>query len=252
MDSIRTVLITQARTGSTRLPGKVLLKINDKELLQIHLDRLKSCTKVDKIMVATTNQAQDDVIENLCKKWRIDVSRGSEKDVLDRFYQAVAYIRPEWIVRVTSDCPLIDAGVIDECVNLCISKKSDYLCTAESFPDGLDVEVFPFILLKEANIKAKKNYEREHVTPWIKEYAKSNKSYSEYYCNPGYTDIRMTVDEQSDFEAIIKLVNFFGIYENWHVYADFILSCPQFFANQHIQRNEGILKSIRDENSQIL
>ena len=105
---VKTILITQARSGSTRLPGKILMKINSESLLEIHLKRLNKCKNVSKIIVATTDKSEDKVIYDYAKDRGFNSFRGSESDVLDRFYQAVRNEKPDWIVRVTSDCPLID------------------------------------------------------------------------------------------------------------------------------------------------
>jgi spore coat polysaccharide biosynthesis protein SpsF len=107
-----TILITQARSGSTRLPGKVLKEIGGKSLLQIHLERLKKCKTISEIIVATTIKDEDQVIYNKVIEWGFSASKGSETDVLDRFYQSVKDKKADWIVRVTSDCPLIDPELV--------------------------------------------------------------------------------------------------------------------------------------------
>ena len=112
-----TILITQARTGSTRLPGKVLKQINGKSLLKIHLDRLKKCKSVSEIIVATTTNNEDQIIFDKAVDWGFSAFRGSESDVLDRFYQAVKDKNADWIVRVTSDCPLIDPILVDDVID---------------------------------------------------------------------------------------------------------------------------------------
>lgn len=253
MESIKTVLITQARTGSTRLPGKVLLKIIDKELLKIHLDRLKSCKKVDKIIVATTMQVQDDLIETLCKKWRVDVSRGSEEDVLDRFYQAVIDIKPEWIVRVTSDCPLIDANLVDAIIACAQINDVDYCSNVliENFPDGQDVEVFKFSVLEKAWKEARLKSEREHVTLFIRTNANFNKgnlfNAINFPCGYDFSNIRMTVDDPKDFELVKDLITNLGFDRSWLEYTDHIISNQLNKINDNIIRNEGLLKSLKND-----
>jgi spore coat polysaccharide biosynthesis protein SpsF (cytidylyltransferase family) len=167
---LKTVLITQARTGSTRLPDKVLMEVNQTPLLKIHLDRLKESKNVDKIIVATTNSAKDNIIEKLALDWGYEVYRGSENDVLDRFYQAVKDINTLWVVRVTSDCPLIDPLFVDKVIEVTQSNDKDYGSNVidETFPDGQDVEVFKFTALETAWKSAIKESEREHVTPYIR------------------------------------------------------------------------------------
>lgn len=249
---MKVFIVTQARVGSTRLPGKVLKDIGGISLLSIHLKRIKRSAYSTFIKVATTFEPNVEKIIAIAKEESVQFFQGDTNDVLNRFYGAVKDELPDYVVRLTSDCPLIDPSIIDACINICVTKQAYYVCTSEGFPDGLDVEVFPFKLLKEANKKSTKHYEREHVTPWIREYAKMNAGYYEYQNVPGYSGIRITVDEQTDFETIKKLVTLFGIDKSWLVYADYILSNSESFHNQHIQRNEGLLKSISNKNNPIL
>ena len=123
---IKTILVTQARTGSTRLPGKVLKEVEGKTLLQIHLERLRKCTKISEIIVATTTNEIDLVIFEKAIEWGFKASRGSELDVLDRFYQAVKDQNPDWIVRVTSDCPLLDPALVDKVITFVQDNDMDY------------------------------------------------------------------------------------------------------------------------------
>jgi spore coat polysaccharide biosynthesis protein SpsF (cytidylyltransferase family) len=122
----KTVLITQARTGSSRLPNKVLKEINGKSLLQIHLERLKQCNSISEIIVATTTNNEDQIIFDKAIEWGFDAYKGSESDVLDRFYQAVKDKNADWIVRVTSDCPLIDPILVDDVIHFVQSNNKDY------------------------------------------------------------------------------------------------------------------------------
>ena len=174
--SINTIIITQARTNSSRLPGKVLKQINGQELLKIHVDRISLSKEANKIIVATTVGAIDDNIERLCNSWNILVFRGSENDVLDRFYKAAKPHNPEWIVRVTSDCPLLDPKLIDAVIKTAKENQVDYCANIliENFPDGQDVEVFRFESLQTAWKNAKLSSEREHVTPYIRENSNFN------------------------------------------------------------------------------
>jgi len=139
--ALNTLIITQARTGSTRLPNKVLLQIKGEELLITHLERLKKCKLNDKLIVATTSKKADDLIISLCDKIKVDTYRGSEHDVLDRFYQASVNYQPKWVVRVTSDCPLIDPDLVDAVIAFAQTQDLDYFSNGivENFPDGQDV-----------------------------------------------------------------------------------------------------------------
>ncbi len=171
------------------------------ELLKIHLERLQECKLVDAIVVATTISESDDVIVSLCNKWNLRTSRGSVDDVLDRFYQAAKDDKPDWVVRVTSDCPLIDPVLIDAVIAFAQVSDVDYCSNTliENFPDGQDVEVFKFSALEKAWEKAKLKSEREHVTPYIRTHSDFNNGTQftalNFPCQDNFSAIRMTVDE---------------------------------------------------------
>ncbi|MDQ8004325.1 MAG: glycosyltransferase family protein [Pedobacter sp.] len=253
MELEQTVLITQARSGSTRLPKKVLLTINDQELLKIHLDRLKKSSEIDHIIVATTVADEDKVIVDLCKQWGISSFRGAVDDVLDRFYQAARKFGAKWIVRVTSDCPLIDPDMVDAVIKLAKINDLDYAANIleERFPDGQDVEVFKFSALERAWKEAKLKSDREHVTLYIR----SNSTFKggtlfkalnfpSFY---DYSNIRMTVDEPHDFELISELINQLGTSESWITYTKHIIETKLDEINKNIIRNEGLLKSLKND-----
>lgn len=251
--AIKTVLVTQARTGSTRLPGKVLKKVNGKSLLQIHLERLKKCAKVSKIIVATTVEEEDKVIFDKCMTWGFEVYRGSETDVLDRFYQATKNKNADWIVRVTSDCPLLDPSLVDAIITCAQSNNYDYVSNGlvENFPDGQDVEVFRFSALEIAWENAKLNSDREHVTPYIRNNADGKgaavfTTYN-YPYETDYSHIRMTVDEPCDFDLIKKLIENLGTDKTWLDYTNYIIAHNLTMLNDGIIRNEGFLKSLKKD-----
>ena len=250
---IKTILITQARTGSTRLPGKILMEVNNTPLLKIHLDRLSKSKNVDKIIVATTMNEEDDVIERIGKEWGYEVYRGSENDVLDRFYQSVKNLKPNWVVRVTSDCPLIDPLLLDKVIEITKAENKDYGSNVidETFPDGQDVEVFKFSALEKAWNEANKLSEREHVTPFIRNNSdlKSGNLFSaiSYKNNKDYSNIRMTVDEQRDFELINKIISDLGSEQSWLYYTEYIIKNGLANINGNIIRNEGYLKSLKKD-----
>ncbi len=251
---MKVVVITQARSGSKRLPNKVLKKINGKTLLQIHVDRIKQSKLVDDIFIATTISKADNQIEELAKELKVNYYRGSENDVLDRFYQTIKDVKPDLIVRLTSDCPLIDPVLIDKVVKQAIDHKLDYYANImeELFPDGQDIEVFTFKALqkawKEANLKS----DREHVTPYIR----NNSSYKggtlftsdNYSINNNYNHVRLTVDEQVDFEVITKMIGALGLDKDWKTYADYYIKNKDIHSlNSNITRNEGFLKSLDED-----
>jgi spore coat polysaccharide biosynthesis protein SpsF (cytidylyltransferase family) len=251
---LKTILITQARTGSTRLPGKVLKEIGGKSLLQIHLDRLKNCKNISEIVVATTVNEEDNVIFDKAIEWGYTASRGSESDVLDRFYQSVKDKNPDWIIRVTSDCPLIDPVLVDEVITFVQENDRDYGANilVENFPDGQDIEVFKFSALEKAWKDAVLQSEREHVTSYIRNNSdfKGGDLFSavNYPCESNFSKIRMTVDESRDFDLIEILIDKLGAKKSWLEYTHYIIEHDLTKVNDQIIRNEGLLKSLKNDN----
>jgi spore coat polysaccharide biosynthesis protein SpsF (cytidylyltransferase family) len=222
-------------------------------LLQIHLDRLKKCKKVDKTIVATTVNDEDIVIYNNVIDLGYGAFRGSELNVLDRFYQAVKDEGADWIVRVTSDCPLLDAQLVDDVVSFAQNHDYDYVSNGliEHFPDGQDVEVFKFSALETAWKNAKLDSELEHVTPYIRNHAdgkgKDLFSTKNYPCEQDYSHIRMTVDEPRDFDLIEHLILKLGAEKTWLEYTNYIIENNLTKMNDQIIRNEGLLKSLKND-----
>lgn len=245
---MKIVGVTQARIGSTRLPGKVLKTIEGKTLLAFHLERAMQSKKVTTWKVATTDEADAFKIEDEAQKLQIPVFKGSLHDVLDRFYQAVRNENPDYVVRVTSDCPLIDPEVIDKTIAFCLEHNLDYHSnqSQEMYPDGLDVEVFRFAKLEEAWLKADSAVDREHVTPCIRK--NSNQKIEKIDLDRKYATLRITVDEPADFEVISHLIQKLGASLSWKVYADYLLEHPEIKNINHtILRNEGYMKSKFEE-----
>jgi spore coat polysaccharide biosynthesis protein SpsF len=251
---MKVVVITQARTGSTRLPNKVLLRIKEQTLLQIHINRIKKSKEVDAIVIATTDRKNDDVIESLAKEYKVNCYRGSEDDVLDRFYQAVKEIKPQLIVRLTSDCPLIDSQLIDEIIIQAKTKGLDYYANIieERYPDGQDIEIFTFNALEKAWKEAKQVSDREHVTPYIRNNSSSkggNLFTSENHnLEINYNHVRLTVDEPQDFEVMKEMIHHLGLDKDWKTYADYYLENEQIYKlNSNIIRNEGYIKTMEKD-----
>lgn len=250
---MKVLLITQARIGSTRLPGKVMLPIGEETLLSVHLNRLRKCTTIDQIVVATTFEDGVESLLDICRESEVDFHQGSLEDVLDRFYQASVKYQPDWVVRVTSDCPLLDSRVVDEVVMAAIESDVDYCANiiTEDFPDGQDVEVFKFYSLERAWKEASLNSEREHVTPYIKNNSdlKGGKLFSAHdvKCPSNFNSIRMTVDEEADLIAVRRLIEELGTTSKWEEYTEYILRNFESFANTNIVRNEGYQKSLKKD-----
>lgn len=234
--------IIQARYNSTRFPGKVVKKINNKTILEILIKRLSRSKQVSNIIVACSKNKKDLAIVNICKKLGINYFAGSEDDILDRFYKAAKKYKGENIVRITADCPLIDPSIVDDVINNFFSKNADYASNTypPTFPDGFDVEVFKFNALKEAHIKARQSIEREHVTPFIINNKKFKKFNLKYPID--YSSLRLTLDEKEDFVLIVKIIKHFKNNLNFNLknILDLFKKRKNFFLiNSHLVRNEG-------------
>lgn len=220
----KVVVIVQARMGSERLPGKVMKELCGKTVLAHDIERIKQARQVDEIIIATTINKKDDKIEEEALKNKVKIFRGSEEDVLSRYYYAAEEnncAETDIIIRITSDCPLFDSQLLDNMIEFYQSHQYDFVTNVSSdssirtFPRGLDTEIFSFSVLKNAWINAVKPYQREHVTPYLYEnissiyYFQNNINYSKY---------RWTLDTKEDWELIL------AIYKNlYHGKHDFYL-----------------------------
>lgn len=197
------LVIVQARMGSTRLPGKVLKPLHGKTILDHLVDRISPAEKVDAIVIATTTNAEDDAIETWCADKGVLCHRGSDWDVLDRFYQAANSMdeTPDTIVRICCDNPLHSHKVVDFVIGEFEKAGTDYFSNSNQEPDyledGFDVEVFTYASLKDAWEKAELLSEREHVCPYIKKHFECGwkKANQEY-------DFKLSVDTENDFKAV--------------------------------------------------
>jgi spore coat polysaccharide biosynthesis protein SpsF len=206
---LRVVILVQARMGSTRLPGKVLKEVWDKPLLQYLTERLKRVELADEVIIATTTNPKDQEIVEFCHMEQIPLFRGSEEDVLDRFYLAAKAFKADVVVRITADCPLVDPKLIDEVIQSYLDNYPtfDYISNSHvrSFPIGMDTEVFSFKSLEEAYNESSLPEEREHVTPFI--YRRPNRYKTKLLVHePNLAHLRLTVDTPEDFELVSKLI----------------------------------------------
>jgi len=246
-----TAAIIQARMGSTRLPGKVLREVRGNHILGHLMARLKPSRKIDAFIVATTNLPEDDAIAQWCKENNIPCYRGSDWDVLDRFYQAASSLpqRPDTIVRICCDNPLHTYKVADFVISEFEKAGTDYFSNSNQEPDyledGFDTEVFTFAALKEAWEKAELLSEREHVCPYIKKHFRCGwkKAHPDY-------NFKLSVDTENDLMAVkqifVELADTpdFGIEE----VVDLLRKKPEILAlNQDSKINEGFAKSLKED-----
>lgn len=207
---MKKVAIVQARSGSTRLPGKIFKEICGKPMLWHVINRLSYSVQIDKIVIATTTASEDDSTEKFCIENRIEFFRGSVENVLSRYYESALQSGADIIIRVTSDCPMIDPAIIDKMLEQFISSGQaiDYMSNVveRTFPRGLDTEIMTYDTLTEAVNGAVSTFDREHVTPYIYNNPdrfkianfKNEKDYSRY---------RWTVDTIEDFNLITRIYN---------------------------------------------
>jgi spore coat polysaccharide biosynthesis protein SpsF len=200
MDTTFNVII-QARMTSTRLPGKVLKQVLGKPLLEYQIERIHDARLVNKIIIATTENTQDSEIIQFCDRMNLDYFRGSELNVLSRYLGASQKYPSSHVIRITSDCPVIDPRVIDRCIEQFTQAGWDYASNSEDYPNGMNVEIFAQKLFFELAPKALLPYEQEHVTPYFYTHPDEFKL-GQFRSEKVYEKHRLTVDTQEDFELI--------------------------------------------------
>ena len=245
-------IIVQARMGATRLPNKVLLPLNGKPVIIYLLERIRHSKLKHEIVVATTDSERDTILAEEIEKNGFNVYRGSENDVLDRYYQAAKKFEIDAIVRVTGDCPLIDPKIIDSVIQKYLDSNDEFTFAAniltETFPDGMDVDIFSFKALEYAWNNAKKTFEREHIRPFFKDnphlFRPVEVVSQEYLGN-----YRLTVDEREDYELVNNICEYFGERNDYSLdeIISYLRQNPDVFEiNRKFSRDEGLKKSIED------
>ncbi len=246
------IALIQARTGARRLANKVLLNLSGITVLEHVVNRVNRAKTVDEAVVVTTVHKEDLKIVELMSRKGVRVLCGSEDDVLDRYYQAARLLGARHVVRITADCPVMDPAVIDRVIEYYFKSKADYCSNAltQTFPDGLDVEIFSFEALAKAWKNAKLASQREHVTPYIRSHKRSFKIVSmEHPFNLGHH--RWTLDEEKDYVFLTKL---FGSLYSGNPYfgmndiLGFLEKNPKLTnINGGIARNEGYTRSLKND-----
>ena len=239
---MKIVAIVQARLGSIRFPNKVLKKISETTLIEILLKRLSKSKLIDQIIVATSINKKNRFLVEHVESLGFVCNQGSEQDVLDRYLKTAEKYKADVIVRITGDCPLVDADLVDECIEKFKEANIDYFSNTikPTFPDGLDVEVIKFSALKKAAEDSVIASHREHVTSYIKE--KKEFSKKNFYNDEDLSNLRWTVDVQEDFDVISKVFDHFNknIYFSWKEVLKLYKNLPQVFEiNSQFKRNEG-------------
>ena len=242
--------IIQARMGSSRLPGKVLMNSgNGMPLLYYVINQLRHCSKVKNLVIATTTNQEDDEIEKFADNNSVDVFRGNEKDVLDRYFQCAKKYSFSTIVRITADCPLIDPQIVDKVIEQFFSGNYDFATNTltRTFPIGTDVEVFSFSALKRTWESAQLPSEREHVTPYLRN--ERNFKIINVQNDKNISSLRLTVDRIEDFELIKQILKNISINP---IHLGDVLELfsrkPELIdINKHIDNNEGFSRSLKED-----
>jgi spore coat polysaccharide biosynthesis protein SpsF len=261
---MRVVAIVQARMGSTRLPGKVLKDIAGKPTLWHVINRLKESQLIDQIVIATTAKAEDQAIVALAADSGVKSYVGAEDDVLDRYFQAAKKYRADVIVRVTSDCPLLDPDIVDKVIKYFMENSYEYVSNTwssaqgdskQTYPVGLDTEVFSFEAIERAWKDAKLLSEREHVTPFIWKNSKIFKIGHVGYDKDLYY-MRWTLDYEKDLlfiREVYKRLSNKGLTFRSGEIISLLEKNPELLElNKDIAKNEGYFKSLeKDKQSTI-
>lgn len=241
---MKIVAIVQARMGSTRLPNKVMKPIGGVPMIELLLSRLSRAKEVDQIVVATSVDTRNQLLVEHVRKLGYSCESGSENDVLDRFVQVACAHRADVVVRITGDCPLVDPALVDEAIRGFKAAGVDYFSNVAppTYPDGLDIEVFTFKALEQASRATGKPYDREHVTPYLRESGKFSTAVMQH--DQDLSALRWTVDEPADFSVIEKVFLHFQPRTDftWGEVLNLQRQQPDIFnINQHIIRNEGAI-----------
>ncbi len=243
---MKILAIIQARMGSTRLPGKVMMPINGKTIIELIIARLSRSACIDQIIVATSFDKINEPLVKHVQELGYCCEQGSEENVLERYYDSALKHSADIIVRITGDCPFVDAELVDTVISKFKASNVDYITNGSppSYPDGLDIEVFSISALEKCFKEALSLYDQEHVTPYIRE---SKEFKTETFSNSSdLSDLRWTLDESDDFEVIENVYNYFNpdIYFSWKKILDLQYLNPSLFSkNVNIIRNEGAMMS---------
>jgi len=245
--------IVQVRISSSRLPGKALLPVLGRPLLSWVINRVRLARTLDRLVVATTTEADDDAIVDLCHREEVECFRGSKDDVVDRFYQCAVPYAPLGVMRITADCPLIDPGIIDMVVRRFLSANGSLDLVSndgDSYPDGLDAGIYSFRALEKIYREASLPSDREHITPYIWNHPELF-SVEVIPCSEDLSRFRLTVDYEEDLELVRKV--YAALYPSnpsftWLDVIDFLTRHPEIYKlNSRYTRNEGYLESLKKD-----
>jgi glutamate-1-semialdehyde 2,1-aminomutase len=239
---MKVVAIVQARMGSTRLPNKVMKEIAGIPMIELLLRRLNKSKQIQQIVLATSTDTKNNILVKHASSLGFTCVQGSENNVLQRYLDAANQSQADIIVRITGDCPLVDASLVDLAINIFKKSGADYVSNVDpaTYPDGLDIEVFSIAALLRAGLEAVDDFDKEHVTPYLrrpglfKTFTMRN--------SQDLSELRWTVDEPADLRLITAVFNYFNpnIFFSWKDVLNLQQQSPEIFMiNQNIIRNEG-------------
>lgn len=239
---MKVVAIVQARMGSTRLPNKVMKPIRGVPMIELLLGRLAKSREIDQIVLATSMDERNTPLVAHVQNLGYTCIRGSESDVLDRYLVAARQVQADIVVRITGDCPLIDAALVDQVIHRYKSSDVDYLSNTApaTYPDGLDTEVFSLKALEQAGRESQEPFDHEHVTPYLRRPGLFKTGALTH--DQDFSSLRWTVDEPADYEVVSKVFEHFApnIHFSWTDVLELQRQKPDIFAaNHNISRNEG-------------
>lgn len=250
--NMKYLVLIQARCGSKRLPTKVLKDLAGKSVLERVIERVRRSKKIDDLAVVTSVDKNNFPLISLCAETGTRIFVGSEDDVLDRYYQCARLFQPEYVIRITADCPVIDWRYIDLAIEQ-LKPETDYMTEfSETFPDGLDIEIVKFSVLRRLWKEARLASEREHVTYYIRTH-KDQFQLQDFVCPiPGISDHRWTIDEEEDYTLVKNIYEHFAELNKEDFVTEDILA---YFAekpelrqiNQKYERNEGMKISLQND-----
>ncbi|OCS89629.1 cytidylyltransferase domain-containing protein [Caryophanon latum] len=208
---MKTIAIIQARVGSSRLPAKVLKRLGDADVLSYDIARCRAIQGVDEVIIATSDLPQDDAIAKWCEEHHVACFRGSEEDVLDRYVQCAKQYEPDYVMRVTSDCPFVDYEMASEIVELMAHERKDIVLLQGELPRGLAVELIAYDALLKIHEVGKEPRHREHVTYYAYEYSEQFEAVR--YTVPSNRqapELRITLDTEEDYDMLSKVAAYFN------------------------------------------
>ena len=243
---MRVLCVIQARMNSSRLPGKVILPFAGSSIIECIHERVKRSKRVNDVLVGTSIESSDNSLVKLLEEKNINYFRGSLDNVLNRFASISKEYNPDFLVRITGDCPLIDQDIIDICVENCVAGKYDYFRLLEPYPDGLDVDIFKSSAITIANEKAKKISEREHIGQYFLNNPNDFLLGGINLFETRHQEIRITLDEEEDYKLLKELEKNLDDIQSikYEKLLSYILDNKSLLLiNKNIIRNEGLKKS---------